>query len=159
MNKLKSETSLRGIITYLLLFKDMICIGPKRIADEFMNYKLKFQDNSILSKFYSYITKLAYTHEIYIETLQIYNNNKNIFSQITTLKGYKTLNYLMEIFSTIEAIDIEQKKYSKLLLTESDVKSISPLIIYNRVRICLVADLILYFTYIKHAILTAPLRM
>lgn len=158
MNKLQAETSLRGIITYLLLFKDLICIGPQRIAEQFLNFKLKFEDNLILSKFYSYIVKIAYTHEIYIETLQIYNNNKSIFSSITTLKGYKALNYLMEIFSTIEAMDAEQKRYLKIVAAEPDSKSASPLIIYNRIRICLIADLILYFTYIKHVILTAPLR-
>lgn len=82
-----------------------------------------------------------------------------MFSNISTIKGYKTLNYLMEIFSTIEAIDSEQKRYSKLIVSDPETKSVSPLIIYNRIRICLIADLILYFTYIKHAILTAPLRI
>lgn len=66
MTKLQAETSLRGIITYLLLFKDLICIGPKRISEQFLNYKLKFEDNPILSKFYSYVVKIAYTHDIYI---------------------------------------------------------------------------------------------
>lgn len=81
-----------------------------------------------------------------------------MFAEITTLKAYKTLNYIMEILSTIEAIDGEQKKHLKGLSTQTDSKSASPLIIYNRVRMCLIADLILYFTYIKNAILTAPLR-
>ena len=62
MVKLQTETSLRGIITHLLLFKDLICIGPKRISEVFLNYKLKFEDNPILAKFYSYVAKIAYTH-------------------------------------------------------------------------------------------------
>ena len=68
----------------------------------------------------------------------------------------------MEIFSAIETIDSAQKSFLRNNSSPSTnppaQNTPCPLITYNRIRICLVSDSILYFTYIKHTILTAPFR-
>jgi hypothetical protein len=133
MERLQQENQLRNVITYMLVFKDLVSIGPEAAANIFLNYKLRLESSEVLKFFTSYLTKVAFNRELYGECLQTYNN---LQPQISCLRAYKALNLLEEVFNIVEVVlSLEHRE------------------LYHRLSICLVSDAVLYFIYVKQTIL------
>lgn len=132
-DRLQQESQLRNIITYMLVFKDLVSIGPQAAADIFLRYKLQLNCSEVLRLFSSYLTKTAFNRELYSECLQAYNN---LQPQGSCLMAYKALNLLEELFNIIGLV---------LSLDHREL--------YHRLSICLVSDAVLYFVFVKQTIL------
>jgi hypothetical protein len=112
------------LITYLLIFKDLVSIGPEKASHVFLGYKLRFDSSTILRLFYSYMMKVAFSKELFAECVYTYNtrrialgalgkdgkeiledNNGNSSVVLPSLaKAYKALNLMMEVFGIIDLI-------------------------------------------------------
>lgn len=98
VERMQEETQLRSIVTYMLVFKDLVSIGPEHAATVFLSYKLRLEHSEVLRFFNSYLTKVAFNRELYSDCLQAYNN---LHPQISCIRAYKALNLLEEVFHMV----------------------------------------------------------
>jgi len=65
VERLQQETQLRNVITYMLVLKDLVSIGPEAAATIFLSYKLRLDSSEVLRFFNSYLAKIAFNRELY----------------------------------------------------------------------------------------------